>query len=200
MYFEQTTIAPNRAGNVEKEFTQLAIGLFQNCFLNKWHPEITYPEINVCMHVASHDRGTLFMEMLEHPCYFRVGYCPVVLEAGYALATTFLRVGFRDTREHALLEALPRSKERDRLMAIAEQERLGNALDTDQHELRVWFHLNGIPQVMAMDHVVFADEPVGGMLSSPYAKTIDARDQIRKSIPWLSSRMAPKTAREAAHR
>lgn len=82
------------------------------------------------------------------PYGYRVGYFPIVLADGYAIAKTFLPPGFSKTPERKLIYDKANTDQRSRLIEIAESLdyqtlRRGNALEAIK-----WFHANGIPQVI----------------------------------------------------
>jgi hypothetical protein len=82
--------------------------------------------------------------------YHRVGYCPVVLEGEYAIATSFLPPGFKKTPEYgAIMRAnLPwTEKERLRALATDEMALVRLAEDRDFSAVRL-FHEAGVPQVV----------------------------------------------------
>jgi hypothetical protein len=175
VYFEPTHVRCE-GENAPLEFSQPAIGLFQNCHLNTVHPQVMSVQSELCMSIAADDPK---VDWMFRPCYMRVGYCPVQFLGDYAVAVTFLRVGFRKTREYTILKAasLPRQKKR-RFLQLAWQESHANEFNQDAIELLRWLHRNAVPQVVSLDQVVFADEPVGGILDSPYAKVNDFRGRV----------------------
>ena len=80
--------------------------------------------------------------------YFRVGYCPIVIEGEFAKAKTFLYPGYTATPEYSLLlnSSLPYS-EMVRLKQLAvNNDRDKTMLHQDVEVIR-WFHENGVPQV-----------------------------------------------------
>jgi hypothetical protein len=89
------------------------------------------------------------------PCYYRVGYCPVVFENGFAKAKTFLYPGFKGTPEYGLVR-------KSRLSPAEKDLLIPNSTSQDTTEgLKLylkatkWFHDNGVPQVVQIKQDVF---------------------------------------------
>jgi hypothetical protein len=83
------------------------------------------------------------------PCY-KVGYCPVVFEGGFAKAKTFIHPGFKSTPEYGLLKSsgLPTDiKERYLAKATDDTWTQSDIQMNSDNEIIKWFHDNGIPQV-----------------------------------------------------
>ncbi len=82
--------------------------------------------------------------------YYRVGYCPVVLDGEFAIAKTFLLPGFTKTPEYtALLQSNIRSDERRRLKSMAfDGVTLLSMVNENDFSAVRWFHANGVPQVI----------------------------------------------------
>lgn len=89
-------------------------------------------------------------------CFYRVGYCPVVFENGFAKAKTFLYPGFSGTPEFgAVLRAnLPRTQ-RDALIRDATNNSATEVVVNDNPATIKWFHEHGVPQVVQMKRDVF---------------------------------------------
>lgn len=90
--------------------------------------------------------------------YYRIGYCPVVLENSFAKAKTFEPPGFRGTPEYGLVlnSDLPPVEKRKMLQRISDDS--GNELQrliNNDNEITKWFHNNGLPQVFQWSHEVF---------------------------------------------
>lgn len=87
---------------------------------------------------------------------FRLGYSPIVLHDGFAVAKTLLYPGYKSTPEYALLK--------NSSLSIAEKEAMQNK-SVNQDGLRVvkdlnfscikWFHDHGITQVKQSKHELF---------------------------------------------
>ena len=80
--------------------------------------------------------------------YYRVGYCPVVFDQGFAKAKTLLFPGFKQTPEYEKLDKadMPREKKR-RLQRLATNSDMSSLWETGDVSALKWFHHNGVPQV-----------------------------------------------------
>jgi hypothetical protein len=91
--------------------------------------------------------------------YFRVGYCPAVVEGDFVKAKTLLFPGMRSTPEWELLQraALPRQ---EKLRKAEEAEKLVYRYieETGDYGLIRWFHEQGEPQVVSLECEVFRYE------------------------------------------
>ena len=89
--------------------------------------------------------------------YYKVGYCPVVFEDGFAKAKTFLFPGYTATPEYGLLLQSKLSREeREVLIHRSTSLDANEVLVNDNPETIKWFHDHGIPQVVQMKRTVFA--------------------------------------------
>jgi hypothetical protein len=81
--------------------------------------------------------------------YYRVGYCPAVVEGKFVKATTLLFPGQHSTPEYGLIgrSALP-WREKERLREDARKLNMQHIRDTGDFSTTKWFHDNGIPQVI----------------------------------------------------
>ena len=82
--------------------------------------------------------------------YYRLGYCPVALEDGFAIAKSFLPPGFRKTPEYAAIHRarLP-YEERRRLEAMATDDgALVRLIESGDFSAVRRFHESGVPQVV----------------------------------------------------
>jgi hypothetical protein len=98
----------------------------------------------------------------DDPCkryYFRVGYCPAVVEGDFVKAKTLLFPGMRDTPEWELIQraALPR-QEKVRMEEEAKKLVYRQIAETGDYGLIRWFHERGEPQVVSLDCEVFRYE------------------------------------------
>jgi len=94
--------------------------------------------------------------------YYRVGYCPIVIDGRFAKAKTLLFPGFAKTPEYEKLDKsnLPLTEKR-RLKLIAKDSQAANYLiKTDDFSAIKWFHTNGVPQVIQTNKRLFANYPV----------------------------------------
>lgn len=93
-------------------------------------------------------------------CYYRLGYCPVMLEQDFAIARTLLMPGFRTTPEEGVLkgrQAPPRYLE---WMGTAEDTYSEHFYVTAEYtEILKWVHDHGVPQVIQMTNPVVAADP-----------------------------------------
>ena len=79
---------------------------------------------------------------------YRLGYCPIEMNEGVAVAKTFLPPGYKGTPEHHLLlqSRLPKF-EKERLFLLAKDHIRDHKQADEWLPLVKWFHENGIPQV-----------------------------------------------------
>lgn len=89
--------------------------------------------------------------------YYRLGYCPVEVIDGLAVAKTLLTPGYKKTPEFGLLLKNRRlsSAEKSRLIAQTEELTSADVVSDEEIEHIKWFHENGIPQVRQMTEEVF---------------------------------------------
>lgn len=91
------------------------------------------------------------------PCYYRVGYCPAVVEGDFLKATTLLYPGYRGTPEYGLMvnSRLPLG-EQTRLAALAGEQTRAQLELTGDFGLVKWFHDRGVTQVVETDEDYYA--------------------------------------------
>ncbi len=79
---------------------------------------------------------------------YRVGYCPIEMIDGIAVAKTFLPPGYKGTPEHQLLlqSRLPKL-EKEKLFLLAKNHVRDHEQADQWIPLVKWFHENGVPQV-----------------------------------------------------
>lgn len=100
--------------------------------------------------------GHIAEQVLGRPgqkhCYYRVGYCPVVVEGNFAKATTLLYPGFCGTPEYGLIlrSGLDHAA-RARLIATASSMSRDVLERTQNFGPMKWFHDNGVTQVIETD-------------------------------------------------
>jgi hypothetical protein len=84
--------------------------------------------------------------------WYLLGYCPVTVHHGFAVAQTLLYPGFKNTPEYGLIMNTDISflEKRDMLARVQEWEEGHNEAQTDMDLVR-WFHEHGSPQIMATD-------------------------------------------------
>lgn len=85
----------------------------------------------------------------EGKCYYRVGYCPVVIEGHFAKATTLLYPGFAGTPEYGLIlrHGMGR-KSRTELIDLASRMTRDELEKTQDFSLLRMFHDNGVAQII----------------------------------------------------
>tara|TARA_R110002020_G_scaffold214427_4_gene421462 strand:+ start:584 stop:889 length:306 start_codon:yes stop_codon:yes gene_type:complete len=90
--------------------------------------------------------------------YYRVGYCPVVCENGFAAAKTMLIPGMRGTPERSVLEDMASNKRHLNVLddSISKLTLTDLAKSLDFGLIRK-FH-DAIPQVVSFNHKVFRFE------------------------------------------
>lgn len=89
--------------------------------------------------------------------YYRVGYCPAVIEGGFVKAKTLLFPGYSSTPEYgAVLRSGLTRAEKDALLAKAAGQDAMTLYDGQDFSAVKWWHDNGVPQVMQTKRAVFA--------------------------------------------
>lgn len=104
--------------------------------------------------------GHIAEQVLGRPgrkhCYYRVGYCPVVVEGNFAKATTLLYPGYCGTPEYGLIVRSGLGwEERRKLLDTATGMSRDVLERTGDFGLMKWFHDNGVPQVVETDEDFF---------------------------------------------
>src|SRR5262249_4235827 len=81
--------------------------------------------------------------------YYRVGYCPAVVEGGFVKAKTLPFPGYDSTPEYGavLRSSLPRA-EKGALLAKATRLDAKTLYQSQDLSVIRWFHRNGVPQVI----------------------------------------------------
>jgi hypothetical protein len=88
--------------------------------------------------------------------YYRVGYCPAVIEGDFIKATTLLFPGYTSTPEYeAILRHAKGAEEKRRLIEMATKLDAHQLLESQDLSLIKWFHDHGVPQVVQLDQPVF---------------------------------------------
>lgn len=89
----------------------------------------------------------------------RVGYCPVVIDGGFAKAKTLLVPGYKSTPEYSLIYNSNLSyQEKQALYQKTEQLSLAQLFETRDFSVLKWFHENGVPQVIKSDEELYAPQ------------------------------------------
>lgn len=100
--------------------------------------------------------GEEVMDTTKGAAYYRVGYCPIVVEGDFAKATTFLYPGYTATPEYGALRKskLPFS-EKERLKTLARENNATKTIIDQDVEVIRWFHQNGVPQVIQTQEALY---------------------------------------------
>ena len=90
-------------------------------------------------------------------CYFRVGYCPILIEGNFAIAKTLLYPGYKKTPEYGCLmsSSLAESQKAEMLVKATKQD-VASLRETNDFSCVQWFHNNGVPQVIQTREEIFA--------------------------------------------
>lgn len=89
--------------------------------------------------------------------YYRVGYCPVAIESGFAKATTLLFPGYTGTPEYGLiLRHGLNGRDRTELVDAAGRLTRAELENSRDFSLMKMFHRNGVPQVIETDEEFFS--------------------------------------------
>ena len=156
------------AGQVHAVFSHCK--RFDYVTLHNDQPAITFydilsgPEFISHQTYMNHVLGGERLDPKRGKAYFRVGYCPIVIEGEFAKAKTFLYPGYTATPEYSLLlnSSLPYS-EMVRLKQLAvNNDRDKTMLHQDVEVIR-WFHENGVPQVIQTHEEIF--DYLGGVVN-----------------------------------
>ena len=103
--------------------------------------------------------GTKEVDPAKGKLYYRVGYCPVALDKGFAKAKTLLFPGFKKTPEYEALDnAHMPPKTKRRLQRLAKTSDMSSLLETWDVAALKWFHDNGVPQVIQTTEPLFRED------------------------------------------
>ena len=92
--------------------------------------------------------------------YYRIGYCPIVVNGNFAIGKTMLPPGMRGTPEDKLLKKSNLSEEeKNKIYKSAENsfKFLNLAKSQDFTGLK-WFHDNGVPQIVELPENPYIDK------------------------------------------
>ena len=124
-YFEPTRLHPQQA----------AIALYNTCIAH-WSSQRYVEEV-----LDHADRKSLYA--------YRMGYCPLVADGDFWVATTTLAPGYVGTPEDgALLKASLAPGVKERMVAQCQGLSFTQMQSTQDFSLLRWFHRHGIPQVI----------------------------------------------------
>lgn len=152
LHFELTEIQSLEDRNIK----QPAITFYQDCFLEYFQPDSGQPDHDFFEQVVGISDD--LREFSQH-WYYRVGYCPIEIRGEFAIATTFLSPGFRDTPENRLLKRSSlefKKKRKLEELARSDVHDYWHNTNTDYFKVIKWFHDNGVPQVLPLEGEIFA--------------------------------------------
>ena len=89
--------------------------------------------------------------------YYRVGYCPIAFDQGFAKAKTLLFPGFKKTPEYEALDTAHMSPDtkRDLKRLATDDGCMSRLLETNDVSALKWFHDNGVEQVIQTNKPLF---------------------------------------------
>ncbi len=88
-------------------------------------------------------------------CYYRVGYCPAIVEGSFIKAKTLLYPGFTGTPEYgAILRSSLGRQERQEMIEMAKHLNADCLWQDDFSQIK-WYHDHGVPQVVQLRQPVF---------------------------------------------
>ena len=100
--------------------------------------------------------GVKEVDPTQGKLYYRVGYCPVALDKGFAKAKTLLFPGFKKTPEYEALDNIHMPPEtKRRLQRLATDSDMTSLWETNDFSALKWFHDNGVPQVIQTTEPLF---------------------------------------------
>jgi hypothetical protein len=89
--------------------------------------------------------------------HYRVGYCPAVIEGNFVKAKSFLFPGYASTPEYdAILRCTLPGARRSEMINRTKALDADTIYGSQDMSLIKWFHDHGVPQVVHLDHPVFA--------------------------------------------
>ena len=98
--------------------------------------------------------------------YYRVGYCPVSVDRGVAVAKTFLAPGYQSTPEKDLFRQKFQNPQKIAPLELAADDGINviRAIEDPKTWAAIeWFHKHGVPQVMQMGFEVFRKDALSGV-------------------------------------
>lgn len=133
---------------------------FETCTLRDGNPAFSF--FDECfdrtpqLHWAKTILGIKEVDPARGKLYYRVGYCPIFCNKGFAKAKTFLFPGFSQTPEYDALDKahMPPDKKR-RLQSLATNSDISSLLETGDVSALKWFHDKGVPQVIQTTKPLF---------------------------------------------
>lgn len=153
IYFEPTYVKSNKPPFNDD---QPAFILFDLC---------DNPAFAQYSHYVEDIYGVQNIDPTKGKCYYKVGYCTVEFERGFAIATTFLCSGFSATPEYRFLKnANVSESEKEKMIKDATGRTIYDDLFSPSLDTIKWLHHNGIPQVRQMTRKVFEYDTVPPMI------------------------------------
>ena len=138
---------------------------FEPCILRDGSPAFSF--FNECSEispqvVSSHSLwsknilGIKEVDPTQGKLYYRIGYCPIVFDQGFAKAKTLLFPGFKSTPEYEALDKahMPPDTKR-RLQRLAKNSDMSSLWETEDVSALKWFHAHGVPQVIQTTEPLF---------------------------------------------
>lgn len=134
---------------------------FERCDLDGGQVGFTF--YNMCgtapfwqRHYVTEVLGAENVDPAKGECYYRVGYCPAVIEGGFIKAKTLLLPGFAKTPEYgAILRSSLDRREKQAMIEKAKHLDAGSLWKSNDFSVIKWFHDNGVPQVVQIPTPVF---------------------------------------------
>ena len=107
-------------------------------------------------HYVTEVLGAENVDPAKGECYYRVGYCPAIIEGGFIKAKTLLLPGFAKTPEYgAILRSSLARREKQEMIEKAKHLDAGGLWKSNDLSVIKWFHDNGVPQVVQLPTHVF---------------------------------------------
>lgn len=89
--------------------------------------------------------------------YFRVGYCPAVIDGDFIKATSLLFPGYSNTPEYGIIHNSKLSySEKQSMISRTRDLSWKELCKNKDYEILKWFHDNGIPQVIQSDEPLYS--------------------------------------------
>jgi len=92
--------------------------------------------------------------------YYRIGYCPIVVNGNFAIGKTMLPPGMRGTPEDKILKKSTLSREeKHKIYKSAENSfKFMNLVKSQDFSGLKWFHDNGVPQIVELPENPYIDK------------------------------------------
>lgn len=100
--------------------------------------------------------GETNVDPAKGDCYYRVGYCPSIIEGDFIKAKTLLFPGFASTPEYgAILRSLLTHRQKQEMIQKTRELNADALYSSQDFGLIKWFHDNEVPQVVQLRQPVF---------------------------------------------